>query len=214
MADAPHQRKSRADATLDDRVVADLPFFTGRNRTKKHKAAILLAEDELTDRQIAEKLKMARSVLSEWKLNPDFAAVQKMYEDEIIAEALQLPIAKKTERLRGLNDLVTRYWQVIEQRGKTYSLRAESPEEAALNVFGTSTPPWAASGMYVEQPKIAANGKTVTEWAFDKALDSAIKDAYREAAAETGQRTEKHEHTGPEGAPLTVILTEREDGPR
>jgi hypothetical protein len=41
--------------------------------------------------------------------------------------------------------------------------------------------------MYVAQPKIAATGKTVTEWAFDKPLDSALKETLKQAAQELGQ---------------------------
>ena len=45
-------------------------------------------------------------------------------------------------------------------------------------------------GMLVERPKIAANGKTVVEWAYDTALESAIRNEMDLAAKELGQREE------------------------
>lgn len=194
MAQAAGQRTSRADGKLDTAILADLPFFTGPNRTKKHKAAIHLAEGRLTQRQIAATLSMSRSTLNEWKDDPDFQAVQAVYEEEIRAESLQFAIADKTERLRGLDALNTTYWQIKQARAERHRAeRQDTPEAAMRGVFGDVTPAEAETGMFVRQPKIAANGTIVVEWAFDKALDSAIKETYREAAAELGQRTEKHE---------------------
>lgn len=201
------QRKSRADAKLDASVVADYEFFNGQNRTKKHKAAILLAEDDLTDRQIAALLGISRSTLSEWKQHPDFAAVRGNYEGEIIAEALKLPIAKKHQRIRELNDLNERYHQIISQRAETYAKAAQTPEEAARQVFGSATPPWAATGMYMAQQKISAGGITVTDWVFDKALDSAIKETHKQAATELGQWEENLNvnHSGLEEQEYVIV---------
>ena len=169
-----------------------------QNFTKKQRAAIFLAEDELTDEAIAERVGVSRRTLANWKNDPEFAALVGDHRGRIVAEALKLPIAKKHERIRGLNALNERYWRIIQQRAETYTAMADAPEEAARQMFGGGTVPWAATGMMVQQPKIAANGKTVVEWAFDKALDSAIKETYREAATELGQREEKLNvnHTG------------------
>lgn len=186
------QRKSRADAKLDASVVADLPFFTGLNRTKKHRAAILLAEDEMTDREIAAALNISRTTLHEWKQEPEFQQVMGDYAGQIVAEALKLPIARKHVRVKELNDLNERYHRIIDERARRHAAALEdSPEAAARAIFGDVTPAEAATGMLVAQPKIAANGKTVTEWAFDKALDSAIKETHKQAATELGQWQER-----------------------
>lgn len=148
--------------------------FTGRNRTKKHLAAILLAEDELSDEAIAAEVNIARSTLSEWKLDAEFDAIVGTYSDTIITASLKLPIAKKHERVRQLNELNESYWQIKAARAERYALSGDAPEEAA-------------TGMLVRQPKIAANGMTVVEWAFDKSLDSAIKETHKQAAQELGQ---------------------------
>lgn len=162
-----------------------------QNCTKRERAAILLAQDELTDDAIAAQVGVNRKTIHNWKQIPEFAAQVEDAKAKIIAEALKLPIAKMHERVKGLNDLNDTYWQIKAQRGSAYTQMLEdSPENAALREFGYTVPEWATSGMMLAQPKIAANGKTVVEWAFDKALDSAIKETYREAAAELGQREE------------------------
>lgn len=162
--------------------------FSGRFRTKKYQAAILAAEDELTDDAIAAKVGVGRTTFYEWKRDPEFAAIVGDYQGEIIAEALKLPIAKKHERIRQLNDLQESYWQIIRDRGERYRAEAkDSPDSALARAFGDHTPSEASTGMLVKQMKIAANGKTVTDWVFDRALDSAIKETHKQAAQELGQ---------------------------
>ncbi len=171
--------------------MADLPFFS-QNRTKKHQAAILLAEDQLTDEAIAEAVGVTRRTVAEWKTHPEFLQVIGDYTGAIIGEALKLPIAKKHERISQLNKLNESYWQIINDRAERHAGEVEdTPENAAARMFGDFTPAEAATGMLVKQMKIAANGKTVTEWVFDKALASEIRDTHKQAAQELGQWTEQ-----------------------
>jgi hypothetical protein len=185
-----------------------------QNGTKRDRVAILLADDSLSDDAIAKDLGIGRRTIGRWKQDSDFAALVGDYRGKIIAEALRLPIAKKHERIRILNDLQDSYLTTKHLRGKTYEQIAQTPEEAAREIFGGGTPPWAATGMYLQQPKIAASGKTVVEWAFDKALDSAIKETQKQAATELGQWSEKREVSGPGGGPVVVreIHVPRPDG--
>lgn len=165
--------------------------FAGQNRTKKHRAAILLAEDELTDEAIAAELRISRSTLSDWKTDPEFSSVMGGYRGEIVAAALKLPIAKKYERVAILNNLLGRYEAIIEARASRHTEELQdTPDNAVRGVFGDVTPAEATTGMLVRQPKIAASGKTVVEWAFDKPLDSAIKETLKQAAQELGQLEE------------------------
>ncbi len=182
------QRNSRSDVKLDASLLTGLAFFTGQNRTKKHKAAILLAEDELTGEEIARKLRMSRTTLYEWRADPEFQQIIGQYAGAIIAESLKLPIAKKYERIKGYNALNESYWEIKRLRGERNAEEiADTPEQAVRLAFGDVTPAEASTGMLLRQPKIAANGKTVVEWAFDKPLDSAIKETYKQAAQELGQ---------------------------
>lgn len=214
MAASTQQRKSRADAKLDHRLVADLPFFAESNRVKKHKAAIYLAEDELTDRELCKSLNISTSTLHEWKQDADFQSVVDHYRAEIVADTLKLPIARKYERVKQLNELNERYWTIVHDRAQRYALEAaDTPESAMRGVFGDTTPAEAATGFLVRQPKIAANGKTVVEWAFDKALDSAIKETHKQAAQELGQWEEKSAVTTDGGMRIEIVGIADEDMP-
>lgn len=186
---------------------------TSQNVTKRDRAAILLAEDELTDEAIAAEVGVQRRTLARWKNDPEFAALVGDHHGRIVAQALKLPIAKKHERIKQLNALNERYWRIIEQRAATYGEMADTPEEAARKMFGSETVPWADTGMLVQQPKIAASGKTVVEWAFDKALDSAIKETHKQAATELGQWVEKSEVDGLEPPVIQIVGMPDEDLP-
>jgi hypothetical protein len=192
MPEPETQRKSRADAKLDAGVLDGLGFFRGQYRTKKHKAAILLAEDELTVTEVAKTLGISRSFLYEWKAEPEFQQIIGHYAGEIVADALKLPIAKKMWRVQVLNDGVLGDLEAKRLRGEYYaSLLADNAETAMMREFGHAVPEWAATGKFVSQPKIAANGKTVTEWAYDRALESAIESKLKQAAQELGQWVEQ-----------------------
>lgn len=102
-----------------------------RSRTKpyqhteeREQAAQLLAEDRLTDQQIAEKLSIGRATLSEWKRVPEFA--QRV--NEVVAihanRALNFGLARKERRLRVLNELHDGILQVIDERGADQELAA------------------------------------------------------------------------------------------
>lgn len=171
----------------------------GPNRSKWDKIALLVAQEELSQREIAKEGRIARSTLQVWLDDPDFNALVGDYKGQIIAAALKLPIAKVHERVRILNDLLARNLRIIEDRAERHQANmANSPEAAMRAVFGDVTPPEAAHGMLVERPKIAANGKTVVEWAYDTALESAIRNELDLAAKELGQREEtfNHNHSG------------------
>ena len=185
VARAAGQRKSKQAAA----------FRVTQNDAKRERAAILLADDAMrpayhprrSDQSIADDVGVSRATITRWKRDPEFQAMQQDARGKIIADSLRLPIAQKHDRIRRLNDLYESYWEIKRLRAETYAAMADTPEEAARQIFGGGTVPWAQTGMMVQQPKIAANGKTVVEWAFDKPLDAAIKEAMKQAAQELGQ---------------------------
>ena len=214
MPAASAQRKSRSKVTLDNAAVADLSFFSKSNRVKKHKAAIMLAEDELSDRELCKTVGISTATLHEWKQHPEFQQVIGDYRGKIVAEALKLPSAKIHERIKNLDGIAEGILTSFALRAERYAHTADTPEEAARSSFGSTTPPEAVTGLFVARNKIAANGKTVTDYELDTAGIKSLESVYTHIAKQLGQWTEKSELAGPGGTALTVVLTEREDGPR
>lgn len=216
MAASTQQRKSRADAKLDHRLVADLPFFAESNRVKKHKAAIYLAEDELTDRELCKSLNISTSTLHEWKQDADFQSVVDHYRSEIVADTLKLPIARKYERVKTLNDVhdgllfikATRSRRIREELAE-----GDSAVNATRRIFGDATPEEAASGLMVREESMSASGKKVVNYKLDSALIKAITDVEKQAAQELGQWTEQSsvEQTG--GMRIEIVGIADEDMP-
>lgn len=155
-----------------------------QNPTKKHhKAALLLAEDELTDEQIAAEVGVHRTTLAGWKKDPMFAGLVGDQVGRLNAAMLRLPIAKKRERLKTLNMLHQRAISVIEER--------------AVDMSDESTA--TGTGLLVRQIKIVRNGDDVTvqrEYAVDVALMREIRALEEQAAKELGQWVDKREVSG------------------
>ena len=155
-----------------------------QNPTKKHhKAALLLAEDELTDEQIAAEVGVHRTTLAEWKKDSTFAGLVGDQVGRLNAAMLRLPIAKKRERLKTLNALHQKAMQVIEERA------------ADMDGEATAT----GTGLLVRQIKIVRNGDDVTiqrEHVVDVALMREIRALEEQAAKELGQWVDKREVTG------------------
>jgi len=144
-----------------------------RWNAQKHRAAILLAENELTDRQIAETLGIGRTSLHYWKQNPEFAAQVGDHIGEIQAGMLRLAIAKKHKRLKVLDELHEKLLTVIEERA------GEHP-----GVAGDGT------GLIVEQVKqlgTGANAQVIEEYVVDTATVREIRALHEQAAKELGQ---------------------------
>ena len=155
-----------------------------QNLTKKHhEAALLLAEDELTDEQIAERCGVSRQTIATWKKDSVFAGLVGDQVGRLNAAMLRLPIAKKRERLKTLNALHQKAMRVIEER-------AEDMDGEA-----TAT----GTGLLVRQIKIVRNGDDVTvqkEYTVDVALMREIRALEEQAAKELGQWVDKREVTG------------------
>lgn len=154
-----------------------------QNPTKRHcEAALLVAEDDLTDEQISERIGIHRTTLHAWKKDPTFAALVGDQVGRLNAGMLKLPIAKKRKRLESLNDLHTKAMEVIAERSR--DMADEAP--------GTST------GLMVRQTKIQSSGDGVTivkEYQVDTGLMREIRALEEQAAKELGQWSDKHEVT-------------------
>lgn len=152
-------------------------FTWNHQRTR---AAVLLAEDELSDEQIAQRVGVCRRTLSYWKENPVFAAQVGDHIGQLQAAMLRYRVAKKRERIKVLDDLHTKMLTVIDERAE--DLGDEAP--------GGST------GLLVRQLKQIGYGesaRTVEEYAVDAGLVRELRAVHEQAAKELGQWVDKSE---------------------
>lgn len=172
---------------------------TSQNFTKKERAAVLLAADELTDEQIAAEVGVSRRSLATWKHDPDFQAHIGGIVGEMQAGMLRLRIAKKRERLRVLDELHTSALAVIAARKARYRVELGEDDPVAVataavhRMFGRHVPAEALTGLVVEKETVNAAGHRTTEWSVDTALLREIRAQQEQAARELGQWVDKSE---------------------
>lgn len=81
------------------KIAENGPFFELDKR--RQKAVILLFEDELTDEEIAKKLKRSSRTLYEWKKDSKFKAAQEQYKQLVVKDKFE---SKALKRLIELID--------------------------------------------------------------------------------------------------------------
>lgn len=165
------------------------PFRWNKPRLE---AAQLLAEDELTDDEIAQKISVDRKTLYNWRQHPDFTARIKGLVDELGNASRRYAIAHRNRRVRWLNDRVERMHSVIRDR-------AADPTMADV--------PGGPSGLMVRQVKVVGGGdqaRVVEEYYVDTALLKELREHEKQAAQELGQWVEKKEVDGD----LTLAVVE------
>jgi hypothetical protein len=159
---------------------------------RRERAALLLAEGELTDVEVAAEVEVTDRTLRNWKAVPAFAARVKQLVAELGAVAQRKAIGRRARRLAALDDRWQRMKAVI-------AARADEMKDL---------PGGGSSGLLVKTVKSIGSGdnaREVEEYAVDAALLREMRELEKQAAQETGQWAEKVEHSGPEGAPVSFI---------
>lgn len=156
----------------------------------KLEAAQLLAVDELTDQEIADKVDVKRQTLWGWKKRSEFAARVKELTDQLGEVAQRYAIGRRSRRVAALNNRWERMRKVIEERAADREMRGV---------------PGGETGVLVHTMKSIGSGpaaEKVDEYEFDAALLKELREHEKQAAQELGQWTEKKEHTGKGGGPI------------
>lgn len=163
--------------------------------TARHdRAAVLVAEDELTDDEIAAALKVTRDTISRWKRFEVFQVRVQEVRAELAAASHRRALGRRERRVRALDDRWRLLLQVIEER-------AADPAVSAV--------PGGSTGMLVRQLKGVGSGdnfQLVEEYEVDTGLLKELREHERQAAQELGQWSERHEVTGRDGKPIGYDL--------
>lgn len=143
--------------------------------------------------EISSATKAKPQTISNWKKKPEFIERVEEIRKEMAEALKRAGLRVKEYRLNKLNDLLERIDMIIEGR--------------ANDMSGI---PGGDSGLLIRKYKSVGGfyGEKVTEYAFDAALVSEIRELMKQAAQEVGEWTEKTELSGPNGSTpvLNVIV--------
>jgi hypothetical protein len=156
-----------------------LQKLTGfRLTARRAKAAQLLAEDALTDEQIAAKVGITRQGLAKWKRQPAFAELVTEIAAKLAAEIRGKGLVELSNRVDALNARWARLHRVIDARAKDK----------------TMTAPGADTGLLTRTQKLIGSGpraRVVDEYAVDGVLLKELREHEKQAAQELGQWSKK-----------------------
>jgi hypothetical protein len=191
-----------------------------RWQAKHEEAAQLVADDRLSNEQIAARMGVTRQAMDLWKLDPAFKARVAEIVEAARAEALRCGVAVKAERIRGYQDRYQRMRALLDARAAmgqrlVAALQGEGDADRYLrSLFGKGElPPGLETGLLVKTVKVV--GKvTEEEWSVDTGLLSEMRATEKQAAQEMGDWTEKREVAGPGGGPqLVQVVYDDPDAP-
>lgn len=151
---------------------------------KQERAALLVAEDELSDEAIAAEVGITRETLHQWKKRELFAARVAEHVEAFKNRALTEGFADKRARLQLLNSL-------------TFDLAEDMAAPATED---------APKGTYRKEVKIAANGEVVEYVVLDKAKYDTVRGLLDDMAKEMGDRKTSVELGGDAENPLVLGL--------
>ena len=169
-------------------------FWTRRTE----RAALLVAEDQLTDAAIAKELGVVKATVENWKKRPEFRARVQGHVEAFAAALRAKGIADRQNRVDALNERWAAMQQVI-------AARAADP---------TMTAPGAKTGLLVRTYK-PGKFRVLEEYRFDAALVAELRAHEKQAAEELGQWVARNDVTsGGEKLDLAslVLLASREPG--
>jgi hypothetical protein len=172
--------------------------MTGFWTRRTEQAALLVAEDQLTDDAIAARLRINKVTLERWKQRTDFRA---RTQEHVAAfrEAIRVRgIAEQQNRVNALNERWRLMQQVIAARAADESMKGAGHE----------------TGLLVRSYKPSKTGRVIEEYRFDAALLAELRAHEKQAAEELGQWTKKTDVTSG-GKPLdlaSLVLWARGEG--
>ncbi len=137
-------------------------------------AARLVAEDELTDQQIADQFGIHRATLETWKRAPEFRERVEHFTKQVGDKVLRYAVARKCKRLQAQQDRWERMHQVIAERAEA---------EVMQGVPGGGT------GLLTHTLKSIGGGdnaRVVDEYTVDTGLLKEIRELEKQAAQEVG----------------------------
>lgn len=176
-------------------------------------AAVLLAEDRLTDATIAKRVGVSRTTLHTWKQHPEFSAKVTEHYNELIERARRRGIARLDRRMDAYEDRHKRMTTLIRERAR--DMRGEVPGggtgllvRVPKRVELVTTSMTADDDGEPTQEETTTSRTEVFEYEFDAPLMRELRELEKQVAQDTGQWSEKREVSGPDGGPIPITTLE------
>jgi hypothetical protein len=168
----------------------------------KANAAVLIAEDELTCQEIADRLQVDRKTIHNWKQRKEFSDQVAEHAKRFGNVLLRYAVAKRARRVRALDDRWLGLLSIIEERAAEAEAAKTAYGKQVANAAGGRT------GLIVRRVRGVGKGEDfqlIEEFAVDVPLLKALLDLERQAAQECGQWREKMDVSS-SGEPLTLVV--------
>ena len=165
-----------------------MPPFRWSNRSEL--AAQLVAADDLTNDQIAERCGVSRPALQKWKTRPEFMARVDEHLEAYRQAVLRHGVAFLERRVAALDERWRGMRRIIDER-------AASPVMQGV--------PGGTTGLLVHTAKGLGGGESfrvVDEFTLDCGLLRELREHEKQAAQELGQWTEGRQVGGDEAGPF------------
>jgi hypothetical protein len=159
-----------------------------------HEAAELVARDDLTNQQIAERFGVTRQALDKWKAHPEFKARVAQHVEEYRETVRSRGIGLMERRVAELDDRWKRLRRVIDQRAADPAMEGVPGGDTGLMVATVAR----------KFGKDGADGVELVKYELDAVLLRELRDHEKQAAQELGQWAEKKELSGPNGGPINL----------
>ncbi len=161
-------------------TIADRPFPWS---VASERAALLLAENEMTGSQICEEVGYQNhGILSQWKQHPDFAARVQEHKAALREVGQRYSICKINARLKALENRWLGMKQIIEERKKDPLMKFVPGGETGL--YQIRELKWYT--VKDENDKETLEPRPV-KWAFDKQLMQEMRAVEQHAARQMGE---------------------------
>ena len=162
----------------------------------RERAALLVADDAIPDKQIAAEIGISERHLERWKRRPEFAERIAAIRDETRAKLVALGIADKQNRIDAYNARWRLMRQVIAERGADPAMQAV---------------PGGTTGLLVKSYTFSPQGDPYEEYAVDTGLLKELREHEKQAATELSQWVEKKDVTsGGKSIEFTIEIDRRE----
>ena len=162
--------------------------------SERERAAELVADDGLSDRQIAQELGINRKTLERWRKIAEFRARVKAITEAAQKKALEYAIADKHRRLGVLNEMWLGLQQIIDARAIDPAMQRAPGGNTGLLVRKLKSirvPKGYQHGALVDRNTLTRGSKTtfgvIEEFKLDAALLRTARRLGEQAAREMGQ---------------------------